>query len=64
MSGVGKLTLMTPAGLEIDLREAERPAASGELAGLIELRDKSLVRGAGPARRDRLLAAPRRCPPT
>ncbi|MGV3489965.1 MAG: flagellar hook-associated protein FlgK [Devosia sp.] len=42
LSGVGKLKLMTPAGLEIDLVK-QNVLASGELAGLIELRDESLV---------------------
>lgn len=42
LSGVGKLKLMTPAGLEIDLVK-QNVLSSGELAGLIELRDKSLV---------------------
>lgn len=42
LSGVGKLSIMTPAGLEIDLVK-QNVLSSGELAGLIELRDKSLV---------------------
>lgn len=42
VSGVGKLTIMTPAGLEIDLVK-QNVLSSGELAGLIELRDQSLV---------------------
>jgi flagellar hook-associated protein 1 FlgK len=42
LSGVGKLTIMTPAGLEIDLVK-QNVLSSGELAGLIQLRDQSLV---------------------
>jgi flagellar hook-associated protein 1 FlgK len=42
VSGVGKLTIMTPAGLEIDLVK-QNVLQSGELAGLIQLRDKQLV---------------------
>ncbi len=42
LSGVGKLKLMTPAGLEIDLVK-QNVLNSGALAGLVELRDKSLV---------------------
>lgn len=42
VSGVGKLTIMTPAGLEIDLVK-QNVLATGELAGLIQLRDQSLV---------------------
>lgn len=42
LSGVGKLSIMTPAGLEIDLVK-QNVLSSGEIAGLIELRDKSLV---------------------
>ncbi|WP_439601644.1 flagellar hook-associated protein FlgK [Devosia sp.] len=42
VSGVGKLTIMTPAGLEIDLVK-QNVLSSGELAGLIQLRDQSLV---------------------
>lgn len=41
-TGVGKLTMMTPAGLKIDLVK-QNVLSSGELAGLIELRDKTLV---------------------
>ena len=41
-SGVGKLTLMTAAGLNIDLVK-QNVLSSGELAGLIALRDKTLV---------------------
>lgn len=42
VSGVGKLTIMTPAGLEIDLVK-QNVLSSGELAGLVQLRDQSLV---------------------
>ncbi len=42
LSSVGKLKLLTPAGLEIDLVQ-QGILQSGELAGLIELRDKNLV---------------------
>lgn len=42
VSGVGKLTIMTPAGLEIDLIK-QNVLQSGELAGLIQLRDQQLV---------------------
>ncbi|MDB5541365.1 MAG: flgK [Devosia sp.] len=42
LSGVGKLSIMTPAGFEIDIVK-QNVLSSGELAGLIELRDKSLV---------------------
>lgn len=42
VSGVGKLTIMTPAGLEIDLVK-QNVLQSGELAGLIQLRDQQLV---------------------
>jgi flagellar hook-associated protein 1 FlgK len=42
LSGVGKLKIMTPAGLEIDLVK-QNVLSSGQMAGLIELRDKSLV---------------------
>lgn len=42
VSGVGKLSIMTPAGLEIDLVK-QSVLNSGELAGLIQLRDESLV---------------------
>ncbi len=42
LSGVGRLSIMTPAGLEIDLVK-QNVLNSGELAGLVELRDKSLV---------------------
>lgn len=42
VSGVGKLSIMTPAGLEIDLVK-QGVLNSGELAGLIQLRDESLV---------------------
>lgn len=41
-SGVGRLTLSTPSGLEIDLVQ-QNVFRSGEMAGLIELRDKTLV---------------------
>ena len=41
-SGVGTLTLLTSAGLPIDLVK-QNVLNSGELAGLIELRDKNLV---------------------
>ncbi|MDC9824211.1 flagellar hook-associated protein FlgK [Devosia sp. ZB163] len=42
VSGVGKLTIMTPAGLEIDLVK-QNVLSSGEIRGLIQLRDQSLV---------------------
>jgi len=42
VSGVGKLTIMTPAGLEIDLVK-QNVLQSGELAGLVQLRDQQLV---------------------
>lgn len=42
VSGVGKLSIMTPAGLEIDLVK-QNVLQSGELAGLIQLRDQQLV---------------------
>lgn len=42
VSGVGKLTIMTPAGLQVDLVK-QNVLSSGELAGLIQLRDQSLV---------------------
>lgn len=42
VSGVGKLSIMTPAGLEIDLIK-QNVLQSGELAGLIQLRDQQLV---------------------
>lgn len=42
VSGVGKLTIMTPAGLEIDLVK-QNVLQSGELAGLVQLRDRQLV---------------------
>lgn len=42
VSGVGKLSIMTPAGLEIDLVK-QNVLQSGELAGLVELRDQQLV---------------------
>jgi flagellar hook-associated protein 1 len=41
-SGVGTLTLRTPAGLVLDLVQ-QNVLKSGELGGLIELRDKTLV---------------------
>lgn len=41
-SGVGQLTLRTPSGLEVDLA-SQNLISSGRLAGLIELRDKTLV---------------------
>ncbi|MDP1730619.1 MAG: flagellar hook-associated protein FlgK [Devosia sp.] len=41
-SGVGKLTLLTPSGLAIDLVQ-QNVLQSGELAGLIEMRDVTLV---------------------
>lgn len=41
-SGVGKLTLRTPAGLTLDLVQ-QGVFKSGEMAGLIELRDVTLV---------------------
>lgn len=41
-SGVGRLTLRTPSGLVIDLVQ-QNVFRSGEMAGLIELRDKTLV---------------------
>ncbi len=42
VSGVGKLSIMTPAGLEIDLVK-QNVLQSGELAGLVQLRDRQLV---------------------
>ncbi|WP_423068260.1 flagellar hook-associated protein FlgK [Devosia sp. CN2-171] len=42
VSGVGKLSIMTPAGLEIDLVK-QNVLQSGELAGLVQLRDQQLV---------------------
>lgn len=42
VSGVGKLSIMTPAGLEIDLVK-QNVLQSGKLAGLIQLRDQQLV---------------------
>lgn len=42
VSGVGKLSILTPSGLEIDLVK-QSVLSSGELAGLIQLRDQSLV---------------------
>ncbi|MBN9310389.1 flagellar hook-associated protein FlgK [Devosia sp.] len=42
VSGVGKLTIMTPAGLEIDLVK-QNVLQSGEMAGLVQLRDVQLV---------------------
>jgi flagellar hook-associated protein 1 FlgK len=41
-SGVGKLTLTTPSGLTIDLVQ-QGVLQGGELAGLVQLRDKVLV---------------------
>lgn len=41
-SGVGRLTLLTPSGLTIDLVK-QKVLTSGQLAGLIDLRDNSLV---------------------
>jgi flagellar hook-associated protein 1 FlgK len=41
-SGVGKLTITTAAGLKIDLVK-QNVLSSGELAGLIQLRDNDLV---------------------
>lgn len=41
-NGVGRLTLLTPAGLTIDLVK-QNVLISGELASLVELRDKTLV---------------------
>ncbi|UYQ73739.1 flagellar hook-associated protein FlgK [Pelagibacterium flavum] len=41
-SGVGELTLRTPSGLEVDLAGGEL-LSSGRLAGLLELRDTTLV---------------------
>lgn len=41
-SGVGRLTLRTPAGLTLDLVQ-QNVFKSGEMAGLIELRDVTLV---------------------
>lgn len=41
-SGVGKLTLQTPSGLTLDLVQ-QNVFKSGEMAGLIELRDVTLV---------------------
>lgn len=41
-NGVGRLTLRTPSGLEIDLA-AQNLLSSGSLAGLLELRDNTLV---------------------
>lgn len=42
VSGVGRLSILTPAGLEIDLVK-QNVLSSGELAGLVQLRDQSLV---------------------
>jgi len=41
-SGVGELSLRTPAGLTLDL-VGQRVLQSGRLAGLVELRDQTLV---------------------
>lgn len=41
-SGVGSLKLRTPSGLEIDLG-AQNLLSSGKIAGLLELRDNSLI---------------------
>ncbi|WMT85734.1 flagellar hook-associated protein FlgK [Pelagibacterium sp. 26DY04] len=41
-SGVGQLTLRTPSGLEIDLT-GQKLLSSGSIAGLLELRDNTLV---------------------
>src|SRR5690606_13951691 len=41
-SGVGQLTLRTPSGLEIDLT-GQKLLSSGAIAGLLELRDNTLV---------------------
>lgn len=41
-SGVGQLTLVTPSGLRLDL-VAQGGLQSGQIAGLVELRDKTLV---------------------
>src|SRR5690554_372970 len=41
-SGVGTLKLRTPSGLEIDLG-AQKLLSSGKIAGLLELRDNTLV---------------------
>lgn len=41
-SGVGELTLRTPSGLQVDLAGGEL-LSSGRLAGLLELRDTTLV---------------------
>ncbi len=41
-NGVGRLTLLTPAGLTIDLVK-QNVLTSGELASLVELRDKTFV---------------------
>ena len=45
-NGVGKLTLRTPSGLTIDLVK-QNVLQSGELAGLIDLRDNTLVQAQG-----------------
>ena len=42
VSGVGRLSIMTPSGLEIDLVK-QNVLQSGELAGLVQLRDQQLV---------------------
>ena len=41
-NGVGKLTLLTPSGLSLDLVK-QNVLQSGELAGLVNLRDNTLV---------------------
>ncbi|WP_417582481.1 flagellar hook-associated protein FlgK [Pelagibacterium sp.] len=41
-SGVGELTLRTPSGLEVDLA-SQNLLSSGRIAGLLELRDTTLV---------------------
>ncbi len=41
-SGVGQLTLQTPSGLEVDLA-SQNLITSGRIAGLLELRDTTLV---------------------
>lgn len=45
-SGVGQLTIRTPSGLRLDAVQ-QNVVKSGELAGLIELRDRTLVQAQG-----------------
>ena len=58
---VGTLMLKLPNGGDIDLI-ANNSIRSGKIAAYLEMRDKVLVAGADPARRDRRRHGAARCP--